>query len=144
MIQITNRNYISKRMQLIDIKGAFGVSHKSIMKFVYDELIGPGYLRKINERYYTPTQKLWDLAFLPLKLLLTEFQVRFLSYNSVFNRTDLVSLFDDNEILVNKLILLNFFKLQKQGVYSKSDNFEEALADGEMQFALDSIPKERG
>lgn len=143
MITIDNPNYISSKMQFVDIKYAFKVQNKGIMKFIYEELIGPGYLRKVNERYYAPTQKLLDLAFLPKKLVLQEYQGRYLSYNSHFSRADLIELFDDNEQIVKQLIKLGFLTLQKNGNYSKSAKFEEALAEGEMQFSLVLTPEER-
>lgn len=142
-LTIHNSNYISPKMQLIDIKYAFDISEKNVMKFIYEELIGPGYLKKINERYYAPTQKLLNLTFLPKIFTLQEYQSRFLSYNAYFMRTDLNELLD-NEHLVKQLIKLGFFCLQKNGSYSKSTKFEEALVEGETQFSLALIPQKGG
>ena len=143
MIEIHNPNYLSPKMQLIDIKYTFNIKDKGIIKFIYEELIGPGYLKKVNERYYAPTQLLLDMAFLPKKLNLQEFQARYLSYNSHFSKTDLIELFDDNEQIVKQLIKIGFLSLQKNGNYSKAAKFEEALAEGEMQFSLVLTPEER-
>ena len=138
-MNIKNKNFISSKMQIVDIKHAFGVETKGIQKFIYDELIGPGFLRKINGRYYAPTEKLLDLAWLPPMLDLTEYQARFLSYNSHFSRPDLIELLDDNIQIVKQLVKFGFFMLQKNGSYSKSAKLEEALADGETQFSLTPI-----
>ena len=131
-------------MQQVDIKKAFDIpSRVGVLRYIYDTLIENGYLVKQNERYFKPTEKLLDLAFLPDKLILNDFQSRWLSYNTSFNKHDLIVLFDDNKQIIKKMIYLQYFQLQRNGSYAKSAKFEQDLADGELEFSLTSYSIKR-
>ena len=83
-------------MQIMDLKFAFEKPpNKKFINFIYENLIGEGYLHKANERYYTPTLKLLNEVFLPASntLTLMEFQIRYLSYNTLFAKNDLFHIF---------------------------------------------------
>ena len=134
MLNLRNKNFISPKMQGQDIKNAFGVQEKGLQNFIYKVLIENGYLRKVNQRYYEPTEKLWALT-LPKELILEEWQARYLSYNQFFAKSDLNQLFD-NEQVVKQLIKISMILLQKTGAYVKSSTFEEALAEGDTHFSL--------
>ncbi|HBH11735.1 MAG TPA: hypothetical protein DDX29_01230 [Clostridiales bacterium] len=116
-------------MQLRDINNAFVVSG-SVLDYTYSVLIEGGYVRKIGGRFYEPTEKLLDEAFLPNILVLDEHQRRYLSMNQCFYRHDLVKCLDDNDQIVKALIKKGYLKLDTDKRYKKSDDFNNILADG--------------
>lgn len=137
-MKIKNPNFVSPRMNKHDIQGAFKIPLKGVHDLLYKELIPEGWVKKFNERYYKPTEKLLNHVFLPdnEKLLLSDEQVRFLAYNTNFVRKDLIALFDDNEQIVKRLLRIGFLMLERTGTFRKSVVFEELLSDGENKYSI--------
>lgn len=130
-MKIRNKNFICDKMQKRDIKEAFYFETDDLMSEIY-ALIGEGYLRKEGDRFFCPTEKLLDEAFLPQSrtIFLDDVKSRFLSHNSSFYRGDLVSCFDGNERIVAALIKKGVLRLEHDKRYRKSSEFEELLAEG--------------
>jgi len=135
-LEIRNKNFICKKMQLKDISKAFEFKGKAY-DFIYNVLLEEDYLRKIGDRYFTPTEKLLDAAFLPKMLLVKEHQRRYLSNNAYFYRVDIVNLFGGNlmaEQIVKKLIKDGYLLLDDSKRYRISTHLEDFLGDGEDTF----------
>ena len=128
-MKIKNSNFICPRMQKIDIKKAFEFGKTSVNDFIYDVLIEEGWLKKINERYYKPTEKLLDYCFLPKIIKFNDNQLRFLAGNEEFNNSMLNNFFDPQ--IVKYLARQGFLLIIKNDRYKKSSKFEDFLADGE-------------
>lgn len=125
-MKLKNANFVCEKMQLRDIKEAFDT--KTPLNTAYD-MIRDGYLHKISDRYYRPTEKLYE-AITPTNIVLTEHQRRFLSNNSHFYWKDLVAVFD-TELIPKAFLKKNYIKLDESKRYKKSDTLENLLADGE-------------
>jgi hypothetical protein len=118
-------------MQKRDIIEAFDFENKkSPIDNIYD-LIGDGFLQKAGDRFYIPTRKLMELAFLPESgiILLDDNMRRYLSYNNSYYRGDLIHALG-NETIVDVMITLGYFRLEGDRRYRKSPDFEQALSDG--------------
>lgn len=136
-VEIKNTNFICTYMNVADLRGAFGLpNNKTIHNYLYTTLIPDGWIKKHNERFWKPTEKLLNLAFLPEKVVFTDEQMRYLSYNLTFSRADLINIVDDNEQIVKRMIKLGLILMEKGGTYRKSVAFEEHLAEGEQTINL--------
>jgi len=130
-------NYVSQTMQLVDIQYAFGLDTKQRTKtFVYEVLIRDGYVRRHGDRHFKALPKLMELAYLPEKLELLDFQSRFFAYNERFSFTTVVDILEGNDIIARKLITTGYLLLEQNGNYRKSNKFEELLAEGETIISL--------
>jgi len=130
-LKVKNKNFICQRMNARDIKEAFYVDRKDFMDFVYD-MIGAGYLQKVGDRYFRPTQKLIDEVLLPENGMyyIEAHQRRILSFQSSFYFNELISVFDGKEYIANAMIRFGYFKISADKRYRKTDEFAEFLADG--------------
>ena len=135
-MNIRNKNFICKKMQIKDIKKAFKCEGKAF-DYLYDVLVEQGYMRKTGDRYFSPTEKLLNEAFLPKVLVLDEFQRRYLSNSSYFYKIDLCQIFGGDlvsEQIVKKLIKEGYVLLDDNKRYRKSITLEDFLAEGEDTF----------
>jgi len=135
-LEIRNKNFICKKMQLKDITAAFEIKGKTF-DYLYSTLIEDDYLRKVGDRYFTPTEKLLNEAFLPKTLIVEEHQRRYLSNNAYFYRVDVITLFGGDlraEQIVKKLIKDGYILMDDSKRYRKSTHLEDFLGDGEDTF----------
>lgn len=133
---IRNKNFICSKMSMTDVTRAFECGKKP-KEYVYDTLIEEGWIRKIGDRFFAPTEKLLNEAFLPVCVSLDENQRRYLSNNTHFYRVDLLNAFggeQTSEQIVKKLIAKGYIVLDDSKRYRKSGALEEFLADGDDTF----------
>ncbi len=130
-MKIRNKNFICNKMTKRDIVEAFCCERKQFIDDICD-LISDGWITKIGDRFFHPTQKLLNIVFLPEcgYIILSESQRRALSYHTTFYYGELISLFEDNEVLINAMIKCNYLKLHEDKRYRKSKELEEFLIDG--------------
>lgn len=131
-MKIKNSNFICEMMQKRDVEEAFELEGKSALDGIY-QLIADGYLHKKAGRFYTPTQKLLDEVFLPKCgfVMLEDHQRRFLSAAGAFYFKDLVMCLWNNETIVNRMIVLGYFRLETDRRYRKGTALEDMLAEGQ-------------
>jgi hypothetical protein len=121
-------------MTPIDIQYAFGLERKAIKTYIYEKLIANGYVTKKSDRWFKPTEKLLNLAFLPTKYIMNESQRRYLQVQTACTKEDIINLFDGNVQIFKELIKIGYFKFDSDRRYRKSEPFEEMLAEGEDTF----------
>jgi len=131
---IRNNNFIAIRMDKKEIELAFIIPNNDTTRNYILSLIGDGYLTKSGDRYYKPTIKLLDLAFIPEILPVTSDQRKFISGNTVFSLEQLQTIF--NRHVIRRLLLLGYFFTDANMRYRKTDKMLEFLADGDECFIL--------
>ena len=136
-MKIKNSNFICEMMQKRDVTEAFEIDSKHALDGIY-ELIADGYLKKKGGRFYTPTQKLLDEVFLPKCgfINLEDHQRRYLSTANTFYFKDLVLCFSGNETIVNRMIVLGYFRLESDRRYRKGTTLEDIVAEGQDMIKL--------
>ena len=128
MVKIRNTNFINSQMSVKDITLTFEYG-KNIKNFIYHTLIEEGYLKK-NARYFIPTEKLLDLAYVPEKLTLDENQRRCLGFVHSFYKKEIIELLDGNKQVFKTMLKIGLLKQEFGKRYRKSEKFEEILSDG--------------
>jgi hypothetical protein len=131
MIEIKNAHFICNQMSAIDIAYAFGLERKAVKEYIYQKLIAGGYLHKKSDRWFKPTEKLLNLAFLPSKYTLSETQSRYLTSQTACAKEEMVSLFDGNAQIFKALVEMGYLKFGTDKRYRKSTTFEDMLVEGE-------------
>jgi len=131
-MEIKNPNFICPLMQKRDIQEAFVFQKGSSFVDELYKLIGDGYLQKKGDRFYIPTQKLMDEAFLPKNgfIVMEDHQRRFLNNNNGFYFKDLVICFG-NETIVNRMIKVGYLRLENDKRYRKSSLLDDLLVEGQ-------------
>ena len=134
MITIRNSNFIAPVMVKRDIQSAFLFEGK-VSDFIWRELIENGWIVRKSDRYFKPTEKLLDLAFLPSQIVLSEGQRRALEVSTTFAKEELVEIFENLQI-VKKLIKMNLLKVGADKRFRKSAELEHLLVEGETLIQL--------
>jgi len=129
MVKFRNTNFINSQMSVKDITLTFEYGKIGIKDFIYHTLIEEGYLKK-KARYFIPTEKLLDLAYVPEKLTLDEDQRRCLSVVSSFYKKEIIELLDGNKQVFKTMVKMGLLKQEPGRRYRKSEKFEEMLSDG--------------
>jgi len=127
-MNLKNANFICPKMQIRDIRNAFDIGKISPLAYTY-ELIGEGYLRKVSDRYYAPTEKLIEFIT-PPSIVLTDHQKRYLANNTTFYWRDLETIFG-NELIPKALLRIGYIKLEDSKRYKKDSRLDDLLAEGE-------------
>ncbi len=122
-------------MSLKDIAYTFEHGKLTVKNFTYNVLIEEGYVKK-HLRYFAPTDKLLDKVFVPLVLVLNEYQRRWFSVTNNFYGIEAVEQLDGNEQLFKFMVKSGMFKIEADKRYRKSERFEEMLTEGETTFKL--------
>jgi hypothetical protein len=133
MVKIRNSNFITSQMSLRDISYTF-VFKGSAKDFTYKTLIEEGYIKK-HLRYFAPTDKLLDLAFVPTFIVLDEHQRRWFTCNNNFFAKEAIEHLGEEQIF-KRMVKVGMFKITTACRYRKSEGFEELLTEGETTFRL--------
>lgn len=126
--------YLALKMQVRDIAYAFSVEKKeSKLDFIYNVLIANGLLQKYNERYYMPTDKLLEFAFVPSFYITTKEQRRALVFQTHFTKEDLMTIFGGSLrglIMFRAMVRNGYVRLDDGKRYRIDATLGERLADG--------------
>ena len=93
-----------------------------------NSLIAEGYLKKIGDRYYKPTEKLLDAIYLPDVFIMTADQRRYLTRNSSFTKSQLNVVFSDQ--IIKWLMINNWIYTDANSRYRKTEAFNDFLFEG--------------
>ena len=132
--EIRNTNFIAIRMDKKEIELAFIIPENDTARNYILSLIGDGYLTKSGDRYYKPTLKLLDLAFIPDQIDITPETRRFLTANNALSLEQLQQVF--NRHVIRKLLLIGYFFCDANMRYRKTDKMQELLAEGDDYITL--------
>jgi len=136
MVTIRNSNFINSQMSLKDISFAFERGKETVKGYTYNTLIEHGYVRK-KGRYFVPTDKLMELAFVPDQITFHEYQRRWLNSIYKFYSEEVIeNAFDNNSHIFKVMVKLGMFKREQDKRYRKSEVFEDLLSEGESTFKL--------
>jgi hypothetical protein len=124
--KIRNNNFINNRMDYHDIEFCF-VLDGQVRPFI-NSLIAGGYIKKTGDRYYKPTDKLLELAFLPAFIQLQPEQRKFLTKNSTFTSSQLKWVF--NTQMINSLMRQGLIYTDANQRFRKSEGFTDYLVEG--------------
>lgn len=125
-MNIRNSNFISLHMDKQDIEHAF-IFDGQTRTFI-NSLIAEGYLKKIGDRYYKPTEKLLDAIYLPDVFIMTADQRRYLTRNSSFTKSQLNVVFSDQ--IIKWLMINNWIYTDANSRYRKTEAFNDFLFEG--------------
>ena len=128
LIEVRNPNFVCSKMSKRDVSKAFTIKGK-LDDFIYNTLIEDGYVRKVGDRYFSPTEALLDMVFLKDVIKIEDHHRRFLTINHLFYRNDLTTCFNEQEI---KWMIRNGYLTlgSSDARYRKSTTFDELLSDG--------------
>ena len=131
--------YLTKKMQVRDLMYAFGQKNlKGKLNYIYDILIANGLVTRWNERYYLPTKKLLEFAFVPAMFNTSKEQRRTLVVNGHFTKEDVITIFGGGlkgETMFHALVRNGYMRQDDGRRYRITQELGERLADG-----LEMIP----
>jgi hypothetical protein len=127
--KIRNSNFIGKLMTTKDVQKAFTFDG-GVQDYIYDVLIEEGYVRRMSDRHFKPTDKLLQMITPKMVVLTGDFR-RFLVANSSFYKQEAVGIF--GELVINAMINKGYLVLGVDKRFRKSDEFEDMIAEGESE-----------
>ena len=136
-MKIKNKNHFSHRMIRADLVSAIEMpSNAKTNKYIHDVLVGEGWFKKLSGgRYYEPTTKVLNAAFVPDLLELTKQQIRALSLSDGWYKPELVVILG-NEHIFHQMIALGYLYQDSSRRYKKEEEFSERLVDGDVAFSM--------